>query len=264
MSGFEADWLALRAPADSAARSPELLDRLADWAAAKQDLSILDLGCGTGATLRALSPRLTCRQHWLLVDNDQDLLMRCPESHANIEVATMQLNLATDLDLLPSESVDLVTCSALLDLVSEDWLRRLAEQFSGAALYLALTVDGRIGLEPSLPEDAEVLNLVARHHHRDKSFGPALGYEATESADRILRHAGREVGLASADWQLDPSQSRLQSVLLDGYAEAALEQDAAQGGMAARRIRHWRQARHRLSDQRLTVGHLDLLSLPPA
>ena len=262
MSGFEADWLALRAPADTAARNPDLLDRLADWASAKPDLSILDLGCGTGATLRAISPRLVCRQHWLLVDTDQDLLRRCPESHDTVEVATLQLDLAADLDLLPSESVDLVTCSALLDLVSQDWLERVASQFSKAALYLALTVDGRITFDPGLPEDEEVLDLVARHHRRDKSFGPALGYEAAQSAAQILRRIGHEVHLAAADWRLGPEQSRLICAVADGYGEAALEQSAPQDATAAERIRRWRQARHDLPDQRLTVGHLDLLSLP--
>ena len=58
MSGFDADWLTLRAPADVAARNPQLLSRLAGWAEAKGRLSILDLGCGTGATQRS---RRCCR-----------------------------------------------------------------------------------------------------------------------------------------------------------------------------------------------------------
>ncbi|WP_162906554.1 methyltransferase domain-containing protein [Algihabitans albus] len=258
MSGFDPAWLALRAPADAEARSPDLLADLSDWAAQKERLSILDLGCGTGATQRAVSPRLPCEQHWLLVDNDSQLLALCPESQGSTEIATIQLDLAADLELLPSESVELVTCSALLDLVSADWLSRLIAQSANAAVYFALSVDGRIALEPALAEDVQVLELVAFHHQRDKSFGPALGYEAAETAAQMLRHSGREVRLERSDWTLGPDRSALQSALLDGYAAAAIEQDSRSTAM----VRRWRQARERLSEQRLTVGHLDLLSLP--
>ncbi len=257
MSGFEADWLTLRAAADAAARNPQLLSRLADWAKAKGRLSILDLGCGTGATQRTLAPLLPCRQHWLLIDNDPALLALCPESGQNSEVATMQLDLATDLELLPSESVELVTCSALLDLVSAEWLHRLVTHFSKAAVYFALTVDGRISLEPSLPEDTQVLELVAAHHGRNKSFGPALGYQAAVGAATLLRDAGREVWLEPADWHLGPEESGLQSALLDGYATAATEQT----GKSTAMIRQWRDARRHLGEQQFRIGHLDLLSL---
>lgn len=257
MSGFDADWLTLRAPADVAARNPQLLSRLAGWAEAKGRLSILDLGCGTGATQRTLSPLLPCEQHWLLIDNDPALLALCPESGKNSEVATMQLDLALDLELLPNESVELVTCSALLDLVSADWLNRLVTHFSKAAVYFALTVDGRVSLEPSLPEDRQMLELVAAHHGRDKSFGPALGYEAAATAATLLREAGREVWLEPADWHLGPEHADLQSALLDGYAAAATEQT----GKSTATIRQWRDARRHLVEQQLQVGHIDLLSL---
>ena len=49
-----ADWLALREPADAAARSAELVDRLA----LRPPLLIHDLGSGTGSMARWLAPRL--------------------------------------------------------------------------------------------------------------------------------------------------------------------------------------------------------------
>ena len=45
--GFSADWLALREPADHAARDGDLLAAAAQVAGAV----IVDLGCGTGSTL---------------------------------------------------------------------------------------------------------------------------------------------------------------------------------------------------------------------
>ncbi|MDN5934161.1 MAG: class I SAM-dependent methyltransferase, partial [Pseudonocardia sp.] len=63
------DWLALREPADAAARSTDLLGDLAPAV-------IHDLGCGTGSMLRWLAPRLPTPQHWVLHDRDTALLDR--------------------------------------------------------------------------------------------------------------------------------------------------------------------------------------------
>src|SRR5579859_663692 len=63
-------WLALREPADAAARAAELVEylpRRTHWV-------IHDLGGGTGSMSRWLAPRLPGRQHWVVHDRDTDLL----------------------------------------------------------------------------------------------------------------------------------------------------------------------------------------------
>ena len=75
--GFAADWLALREPADRAARDEALARRAA--AAAGPDPLIVDLGCGTGATWRALSPYLPKGARWRFVDKDPELLAKAVE-----------------------------------------------------------------------------------------------------------------------------------------------------------------------------------------
>ena len=77
MSGFSAEWLALREPADHAARSRDLLRAVAARFAAKAHVSIVDLGAGAGSNLRAIAPALAAeRQSWTLVDHDPALLLR--------------------------------------------------------------------------------------------------------------------------------------------------------------------------------------------
>ena len=76
MSGFSADWLALREPYDLRARNPAVLDAVAAFFEPRPSVRVVDLACGTGSTLRALSPRLPPRQSWTLVDNDPGLLAR--------------------------------------------------------------------------------------------------------------------------------------------------------------------------------------------
>jgi hypothetical protein len=74
MSGFTAQWLTLREPYDRAARNPTVLDAVAAAFRGQSAISVVDLACGTGATLRAIGDRLPTRQNWRLVDNDLGLL----------------------------------------------------------------------------------------------------------------------------------------------------------------------------------------------
>ena len=79
MSDFSAEWLALREPADAEARAEELLTTLQP-SLASSDLVVRDLGSGTGAMARWLSPRLPSAAKWVLTDRDPALLevMRPP------------------------------------------------------------------------------------------------------------------------------------------------------------------------------------------
>ena len=113
MSGFSAAWLALREPADAAARSAALAS-FAMSGLETAALRILDLGGGTGANIRYLSPRLRSPQHWTLVDNDPALLQRAP---AFAETHSADLNAVVNDNTL-FEGCRLVTASALLDLRS--------------------------------------------------------------------------------------------------------------------------------------------------
>ena len=68
------DWLALREPADAAARARDLAERLRRELPAAGRGLIHDLGCGSGAMGRWLAPLLPGPQHWVLHDRDADLL----------------------------------------------------------------------------------------------------------------------------------------------------------------------------------------------
>jgi trans-aconitate methyltransferase len=145
MSGFSAAWLAVREPADAAARSAAVVD----FVGRPFQGRLLDLGGGTGANVRYLSPKLQGPQVWTIVDNDASLLERAP-AHATRR--HLDLNTAVE-DTQLFDGCSLVTASALLDLVSERWLEKLVERCreTGAAVLFALTYDGRIACSPEEP-----------------------------------------------------------------------------------------------------------------
>jgi SAM-dependent methyltransferase len=264
MSNFSADWLSLREPYDARARNPKVLAAVAAALAALPSLSIVDLACGTGATLRALAPHLAARQNWKLVDNDLGLLVRAANaSHPRAKVTTAAVDLARDLEAVLDGHLDLVTTSALLDLVSDHWLERLATEAAARklALYAALTYDGRVAFEPSDPFDAAIMSAVGVHQRRDQGFGPALGPGAAKRVVARLETVGYSIVHGTADWAIGPQDRDMQTELIDSWAGAAREP----GRLPLAEINAWHARRRDAlahGGSSIQVGHLDVFADP--
>ncbi len=288
MNGFSAQWLQLREPLDAASRAQGLCNFLADALAANQRqasrLSVIDLGAGTGANLRYAAPLIGGPQDWLLVEHDALLLQAMEERMRawvrdftmtesllivrgpkfECRVRHVALDLATRLHELPLPDGVLITASALLDLVSESWLRALAQRaaHASASIWFALTYDGRIECVPAEPEDAQVRELFNRHQLNDKGFGPALGPAAARMAERIFQEHGFTLRSAASDWCIGAQSRDLQCALVEGWFDAARE-------VAPHRLqdlRDWlarRRAHIEAGRSRLRIGHVDLIGRPP-
>jgi SAM-dependent methyltransferase len=266
MSGFSADWLALREPHDARARNRDVLDAVATAAAAGGSaIAVVDLACGTGATLRALASRLPARQDWRLVDTDLSLLARAASGAAarGVTVTRIPVDLTRDLEVALDGPIDLVTTSALLDLVSAEWLERLVIEVAARhlPLYAALSYDGRVTFAPADPLDATVIAAVNRHQQTDKGFGAALGPAAAEMAIARLQAANYAVVRGRSDWRLAPRDQDIQRDMLAGWAGAAREIGAVSLADAAA----WLTRRRDLvaaGRSTIAVGHVDLFARP--
>lgn len=257
---FSAEWLALREPFDRQARHAGVIRRTVATLSGRPAVMIVDLASGTGSTLRALGPHLPMRQAWRLFDNDLSLLARVPPA-ANVHV--QPLDLVTDLEAALDGPVDLVTTSALLDLVSADWLERLVTEVAARRLplYASLSYDGRVEFAPVDPRDAAVIAAVNLHQRRDKGFGPALGPIAARTAAAHLEKVGYAVEMGDADWVIREADLVMQEALLAGWAVAASET----GEMPAEAVAEWllsRRAALMANRSRIRVGHVDLLAAP--
>ena len=267
---FDAAWLALREPADHLARSAALLSPLDDRWRALGWTRILDLGSGTGSSLRYLSPRLSIPQEWTLLDRDPVLLSQAAAPRVGVTLTRIAGELA-DEGLERVRTAHLVTASALLDLVSERWLQELtfACCSAGCGILFTLNYDGGIswandgigGEEDGDPRDELVRDAVNLHQHRDKGLGPALGPDATPVAEALFRDAGYETWSAASPWRLGRQDAELVAALIEGWEMAASEQRPED----AHHIRAWAERRKRsvwAADFGLQVGHFDLLALP--
>jgi SAM-dependent methyltransferase len=263
MGDFTADWLALREPVDARSRDRGLMRLLATWAPERKSLRVLDLGCGAGANLRALGPFLGVGQRWTCVDRDGALLDRLPTRAGGPSWSAEVATLHADLETFDWPESELVTASALLDLVSEDWLARLVRRHPGAAFHFALSVDGNLELAPTHPADAAVIAAFRLDLERPKGLGPALGGRAPERAEALLAAAGYHVATAVSDWNLLEEEADLAEAWLRGVAAAEEVLKRIEENV----LNDWLQSRLaelRKGGLRVRIGHRDLLALPLA
>jgi SAM-dependent methyltransferase len=277
MSGFSPEWLALREPADTRARDPGLLAALAQHLAARNSLEVVDLGCGTGANIRAIAPTLGPGQRWTLVDYDakllesarEQLLAWADEASENgvsivlmkdgldIAVTFRQADLMQELEAVVGGGPDLVTASALFDLCSADYIARMARAVAGegAAFYTVLTYNGEQSWSPAHPADAAMVAAFNEHQQIEKGFGSAAGPAAPAALALGFRQAGYQVVEALSPWRMDSSEQALIDALAGGFAGAVGEIGRVPPDVVA----DWLTVRR----DGCVVGHIDTLALPP-
>jgi hypothetical protein len=267
MSGFSAEWLALRESYDLRARNPVVLDAVTTLFKRRGAATVVDLACGAGSTVRALSSHLPARQHWRLVDNDQRLLtLACSGEYAgDVELNAVPLDLSGNFEVAFYGTIDLIAASALLDLVSEPWLDRFARNIAARTLpvYAALTYDGRIDLSPADPLDATIASAVNAHQRTDKGFGPSLGPSAAAAAISRFEALGYSVVHGSSDWLIGMEDQEIQLELLAGWANAAREVEA----LPLCDVDNWLTRRKNEVGARastMRVGHVDFFATPIA
>lgn len=273
------DWLALRAPADSAAREDALplVERLVrHWeqlvpaastgAGTEAPVLVVDVGAGTGANRAWLAGHLPGPQRWILLDHDRTLLDRAvaaarEEGADVVPVLAGIEQLGRVLEEHPAPR-RLVTCSALLDLLTREQVQELARVLAetGVPALFALTVDGEVHLDPPHPLDAVVLGAFEDHQHRRE----LAGTQAVRLVVEAMQERGADVDVVPTPWWVTDqpwAQPLLERFLAD-RADAAAEHrpDLAAEAHAWLRTRLVDCARHRL---RATVGHADVLGLPP-
>jgi hypothetical protein len=262
-------WLALREPADAAARASDLVEHLGRHPPATGRRVIHDLGCGSGAMGRWLAPLLRGAQHWVVHDRDADLLLLAgadpPGPASDGAAVTIEAKQSDITRLHPGDLADasLITASALLDLLTVDELGGLVTVCAGAGcpMLLTLSVVGRVDLTPADPLDRRVAAAFDAHQRRTIVGGRLLGPDAVALVVEEFGRLGAEVLVRPSPWRLSALQADLAAEWFTGWVRAACEQQvalAAETDVYTRR----RLAEASAGQLAVTVDHADLLILP--
>ena len=263
------EWLALREPADSAARAPELVDEVRPYLPEDGGATIHDLGCGTGSMARWLAVQLTGPQHWVMYDRDTELLALAaanPPGRASdgapVTIEARRHDI-TRLDRTELAGATLITASALLDMLTAEGLERLVSASAGAGcpVLITLSVTGRVDLTPADPFDHVVTEAFNAHQRRTTGAGRLLGPDAVGAAISGFSRRGVDTRVRLSSWRLGPDHVALAREWFAGWLAAACEQRPE---LTARSFSY---ARRRLAEAAagqlsVTVHHQDLLALP--
>nr|WP_294695915.1 class I SAM-dependent methyltransferase [uncultured Friedmanniella sp.] len=270
-AGLSPGWLALREPADAAARSTELVQELQPRLPSDRPWRVHDLGCGTGSMGRWLAPRLPGPQHWVLHDREVDLLAhasaRTPAAAGDGSAVTVETRAGdlTRLGPLDLAGADLVTASALLDMLTADELERLVTACgdAGCPVLLTLSVVGRVTLVPPDPADEPVAAAFNAHQRRTAGGRRLLGPDAATAAAELFTRRGAKVLVRPSPWRLGAADRALVTAWFAGWTAAACEQ-RPELAAATRDYRRSRLAAASAGRLQVTVHHEDLLVLPAA
>jgi hypothetical protein len=262
------EWLDLRERADACARSRELVTQLVGRVGDGPWL-VHDLACGSGSMDRWLAPLLPGPQRWILHDRDADLLAvarrdvpRAARDGAPVVVET-RLGDVTELRAHDLAGATLVTASALLDLLTADELESVIDACAGAGcpVLFTLSVTGRVRLDPPDPLDGRMAAAFDAHQGRATSRGGLLGPDAVDLAVDGFRSTGAGVVVAASPWRLGRADAELTVEWLEGWIDAACEQEPELvADTALYRRRRLREAH--AGNLSVTVGHADLLVVP--
>lgn len=258
-AGLSTTWLALREPADGAARSTDLVE-LVRRARRPGPWLVHDLGAGTGSMARWLAPQLSGAQEWVLHDRDPvllDVAVGTPPRDAADRPVSVTAD-PGELDHLTAQGLagaTVITASALLDMLTALQVDRLCTvaAATGAVLLLSTTVAGDVHLHPTDPLDEAVRRAFNDHQRRAGLLGP----DAASHASTALASRGYRLTRRHAPWRLGSADPDLMRAWLEGWVTAAVVQlpelRTAAAGYLGRRTAQ-------LDDGELlvTVDHIDL------
>ena len=290
MSGFSAEWLALREPVDHRSRNLALQAQVIQFlgqikAIDSGYIHITDLGSGTGSNLRALAPYLGLKQLWTLVDYDADLLrsarasliawadnvvnvnegeseftasdlihpLTITKNSNTIAIEFKCANLVHDYQTILDKPADLITSAAFFDLVAESWLTEFCAALT-KPLYTVLTYDGKETWGPPNALDADVLRAFHAHQSTDKGFGAAVGPSGGEQLQSLLLRQGFTTVCAPSPWVMDHHDRALIEQLAIGTARAVREI----GTLPNAAVNHWEHTRR--NAMQCEIGHVDLFA----
>jgi hypothetical protein len=262
------DWLALREPEDARARSRELALEAAAMVPAGP-IRIHDLGSGTGSMMRWLAPLLPGPQTWMLHDWNTELIDRALDGRAPLDrdgnpvTAHAQPGGLGDLVANDLAGASLVTASALLDVLTSREVHAIVNACVSAQVpaLFSLSVTGEVRLSPRDDFDSTIERAFNAHQLRQSEGRRQLGPYGARVARGLFRHAGWRVRPAASDWTLDAQQPRLLREWLDGWIDAAVEQEPSLRA-EGERYRRRRLAQVDTGDLTAYIRHLELLAWP--
>ena len=266
MSGFSADWLALREPMTCARATAAVLEAVVASLKNIRPLRVVDLACGTGSTLRALGPYLPAQQNWRLCDNDLGLLARAAATPcaAGVTVTTLPARSqprSRSRARWPGRSRHHVG-AARSGLRSHGWnvLRSRSRRARSRSTRRSATTAASNSPRPirSMPRSSKRSMRISAP---TKALGRRSGRRRHRRAIARFEALGYAVVHGRSDWVAGPQDRDIQLEILGGWAAAAREL----GDVPLAATVEWLTRRRdavAAGRSSIRVGHVDFFAAP--
>jgi hypothetical protein len=229
---------------------------------------IHDLGSGSGAMMRWLAPRLPGPQRWVLHDADAGILEHrgsqpVADASGRPVISRTSIEQLAVLDASALHDATLVVASALLDVITASEARVVVDACVrvGAPALFSLSVVGRVEFAPRDPGDELFQAAFNDHQRRDADGRHLLGPDAVDVVTALFTEAGWTVRAHDSAWDLHSAEAALIDEWLDGWLDAAVEQQPALADRAVE-FRAERRAQLVAGALSVVVQHRDVLAWP--
>ena len=186
MHKFENSWLYQREKIDNQSKNLSLINIINNALKNIENISILDLGTGTGSNFRFLSKKITHKnQFWTLMDISKSSLQ---EAKRNIisnnkikSVSFKNHNIIKNIKNINFNKYDLVAGSAFLDIMPNSWFKVFHKLNQDTKLiYFSINYDGYFKFYPRHNFDNNMLKLFNKDQRSKKdgkvnAVGPDCG-----------------------------------------------------------------------------------------
>ena len=220
MHKFENSWLYQREKIDNQSKNLSLINIINNALKNIENISILDLGTGTGSNFRFLSKKITHKnQFWTLMDISKSSLQ---EAKRNIisnnkikSVSFKNHNIIKNIKNINFNKYDLVAGSAFLDIMPNSWFKVFHKLNQDTKIiYFSINYDGYFKFYPRHNFDNNMLKLFNKDQ-RSKKDGKvnAVGPDCGEI---IMSHFSKthKTYLLNSNW-VDIRNKNFQLMFLD-------------------------------------------------
>ena len=248
---------------------------------------IIDLGCGTGAFLRWCITEKILFDEATLIDYDKRLLRSIdisfrrflektnyffkkinprkylitnPSSSKFFFISFLEQNILNSLNII--KNFDLISLSALSDLLSKNFIRKLFTQSpKNKYIYFSLCFNGKIKWSPVSEFDKYIVSNFNNHQLQDKGFGNALGKNSLRYIESIAKKKSYVYLKKDSPWKIGSSNKK-DLLFQKKYLNMMLNTLKNDGRTQKDILKPWYEKRvkdlKRVSSK-LVVGHNDIL-----
>ncbi len=247
-TNFTIQWLKERFVFDSFARNKQVEKTCLDYFQDKNNMSILDIGSGTGASCIYFMEKISANQIWTMVELNQDLAAASLERIANFATQNAYIVQSTDRQIFMQKGrkfitvkvlqesflelehfidlggIDWVTATAVFDLLTRDMFRKFIATLMGRKIPVLATINYEgMSIFPASDQNKHYTDLYSKHMQRLQDFGRTMGGDVTQNAIQFFQEKNSIYTLGESNWKISSKDTKMIQYLLN-YMQAAISE----------------------------------------